>query len=474
MEKDVQRGGIKDKEVFALPVGERWLVAAPLHGLTALVDRAAVRQLRAGLQDGQVRVSRPVEPVLLALRGEPKHHPQAISGPPGEPTFLGLVTTRACNMGCRYCDFAAPKQASPAMEFDLARQAVLGYLELLARSQTPNGQIHFFGGEPFVTAKLIHAVIEFARLEAAARSIRLDFEAITNGLYPADRARWIADHFQTIVLSLDGPADLQDRNRPAVNGHAVFNQVDRSARIFARSQAELILRACVTADAAPRLPQIAAWMADEYQPAAICFETLTPSALSLAARLAPPDPWEFARSFEAARVLLAARGIEAVLSTADLKKIQVNFCPVGKDALIVTPDGKINVCYLLENDWIECGLDFTIGKVDLAAPNGGERLKIDLEKLQAARNMVVDRRSLCANCFCRFTCAGGCYVRHDTSRPPGEYDDICVQTRLVTLSQLLEQVNLPGLWAGWWQDRAAQERAVWQADDRLLREGWDG
>ena len=34
-------------------------------------------------------------------------------------------------MACRYCDFAAPKSASPAMSLDVARAAIDGYLRLL-------------------------------------------------------------------------------------------------------------------------------------------------------------------------------------------------------------------------------------------------------------------------------------------------------------------------------------------------------
>jgi hypothetical protein len=79
----------------------------------------------------------------------------------------------------------------------------------------------------------------------------------------------------------------------------------------------------------------------------------------------------------------------------------------------------------------------------------------------------VERRPLCADCFCRYHCAGGCHVNHDTSGQPGNYDAQCIQTRLITILQLLDRLEQPRLRDEWLADRPSMEISVWQPNDRL-------
>lgn len=451
-------GGL-DVEIFALPVGERFLIYAPLQALTALVDRSALHCLQAGRQSLD-----PVPAALQPILGRLQTPPQTLtprSGPLDAPLFLGLIPTRGCNLGCRYCDFAAPKQASPVMDLGLARAALEAYFALLRAAGRRRAEIHFFGGEPFYAGAVVHFAVEQAAARAAELGLSVRFEATTNGLYSAARCRWIADRFDTLVLSLDGPPEVQERQRPALNGRPAAALVIRNAKILSDGPVELILRACVTSETVARMPATAEWMGREFRPAAVCFETLTTSAQSEAAGLTPPDPWEFARGFDAAAQILNAQGVEAVLSTADLRAPRLSFCPVGGDALIVSPDGTVAGCYLLAEEWARRGLDMRLGRLN------GRGFEIDPAASARLRNLTVLDRPLCAECFCRYHCAGGCHVHHDTSAPAGRYDAVCIQTRLVTVTTLLRRLGQHDLAAAWLRDRAAAEAAAWQRSDRL-------
>ncbi len=200
------------------------------------------------------------------------------------------------------------------------------------------------------------------------------------------------------------------------------------------------------------------------QPRAVCFETLSPTPSSDQAGLAPPDPFLFARNFDKAAQIPAAYGIRAVLSTAEIDACQVSFCPVGRDALIVSPDSRIDACYLLEERRRERGLDMRLGWVDVAA----RRLVVDDDAVQRVRQLNVTNKPRCAHCFCRFHCAGGCHIRQPPAREPGAYDDLCLQTRLVTACKLLRALGEDALANRWLDDRDALELAARQSDDRLL------
>jgi uncharacterized protein len=280
-------------------------------------------------------------------------------------------------------------------------------------------------------------------------------------VFSATFARWVGRNLDAIVLSLDGPPDLQDKHRPGPGKTPAAGPVIRTARILSGGPAELILRACITGQSAARLPEIARWMSREFKPSTVCFESMTPQSGGCAGALRPPDPHEFARGFDEARRVLAAAGIRTVLSTADTSRVQATFCPVGQDALIVTPDGGIQACYLMQQDWRRRGLDLQLGRL------GQSGFSIDEHALDRIRRLTVQAKPLCADCFCRHHCCGGCHVNHDTHRRAGDYDAQCIQTRLMTAANLLRGMNCGELASGWLQDRAACLAAVQQPNDRL-------
>jgi uncharacterized protein len=451
----------KYPEVFVAAITDQCdLLYAPLHNFSALVNRGAARQLREILSTGQHPSSTAIQPIMEPL-SKPAHTLPAIrTGPINKPFFIGLIPTRGCNLACRYCDFPAPGQDGIVMDLALIRNAVEAYLDLLLAHGHRQGEIHFFGGEPFHARAAVEAAVGYASLRASELGISLRFEATTNGVYNEFFCDWIADHFDAVVLSMDGPADIQNRHRPARKGLSHFSVVERSAKIFSEGPTELVIRACVTKETAPRMKEIARWMASEFRPAMICFEPLNPTANAEAAGLVPPDPWEFARNFHEAACLLDDKGIEVVYSSATLNEIRNSFCPVGRDALIVSPEGELSACYLIPSDWESKGLDLKIGYVS------DKGFNFDPRAVQRVRQLAGREKPLCVNCLCQYHCAGGCHVNHTTDQGP--YDDSCIQTRIITITKLLDGLSQPALASLWLNDRPQLETTIRQKTDRLL------
>lgn len=420
-------------EVFALPVLARTLVYAPLDHVLVLGDDGVTR----------AEVADAVAPLVV---GEP---PARRTGP-AAPQFLGLIPTRGCNMACPYCDFSAPKRGSPVMSEEVARRAIDAYLGMVRHT----AQLHFFRGEPFHAPQLVRFATSYAREQAARLGIALHVEATSNGLYGRVLCDWIAHNLDAIVLSLDGPPDILDRHRPGLGGVSVSDVLVHNAQRLADGPVVLHLRACVTAGTVARLPEIAAWFAEEFHPVSVCFETVHAGR---APGFTPPDPWDFATAFLAAEEVLAGAGVRAVMSTAETDTVHASFCPVGSDALIVSPDGAVDACYLLQQDWR--GLDLRLGRL------GEEGFDLDAAAVQRVRDLRVEAKSLCRDCFCRWHCAGGCHVNHRADAPPGHYDRLCVQTRVVTLHRLLRQAGEADLAAAWLAAR--DDVAVLQPNDRL-------
>lgn len=447
------------EDVFLVPIGHQFLLHAPRQAVTSLINARAAQALQAPTTPG-TREASPVHMLRQRLGQPARPAPAPRSGPLHIPLFLGLIPTRGCNLGCRYCDFAAPKSTSSVMPLPLARAAIEAYLHLAHTAGVSVAAIHFFGGEPMFAPEVVHFAVPYARMRAAELGLAVHFEVTTNGVYSAQQAQWVAENFDAVVLSIDGPADVQDAYRPALNQHSAFASVERTAHILSTGAAKLIIRACVTADTAPRLLDIARWLSETFHPQALCFETLTASPASEAAGLRPPSPWEFARAFCAATEAVAEQGLEVILSTSDVQTNRAAFCPVSQDALIVTPEGEVKACYLLPEQWQQRGFDLCLGRLEHG------QLSLGAEALARARALTVYAKPECARCFCRYHCAGGCPVNHPTA---AAYDDLCLQTRVITAASLLRRLGQGERARAWLADESALRATAYQADDRWWR-----
>jgi len=432
-------------DVFAVPIFDKWLVYAPLHRVVALVNRAALTEFP--------------EQLCAALAEPPEPEPLLRQGPVNPP-FLGLVPTRACNLSCAYCGFGATP-CGEQMGLALAAAGVDWMADHAARSGRRTLDVHFFGGEPFSAPDVVDVAVHRTRAAAAEKGLLPRLEVATNGVYSEARARFVGDYFDTVVLSFDGFRAVHDRHRPTLGWSGCFDQVAATARVLSASPAELCLRICVAQDNVEQLAETVDWFAQEFQPCSIDFETLQPTPESERAGLRPPDPYVFAAQFPSARRVATEHGVEPVYAAAVTEEPRLTFCPVGNDTLIVNPDGRVSACYLQERDWQARGLDLNLGR--LGTEGGVELPPEDVERL---RRLVTDKPR-CRNCFCRWSCAGGCQVNHSYPGCSPAYDDFCIQTRLITACSLLDGLGQEALSGDLVAEPARMQRLAKWPSDRL-------
>jgi uncharacterized protein len=153
--------------------------------------------------------------------------------------------------------------------------------------------------------------------------------------------------------------------------------------------------------------------------------------------------------------------VEPVYAAADIGSRRVSFCPVGQDVAIVSPDGSVSACYLLSRDWEARGLDLRFGWL------GEGVVHLDTQAVGAVRELNVWNKPFCDGCFCKWHCAGGCHVNHILPQEPGAYTDLCVQTRIIALRNILSAMGREDLVRALLDDRDALESTVWQPVDRI-------
>jgi uncharacterized protein len=444
------------QDIYHLPVGEIALIVSPLRGLSAAVNAPGFSALREALLRNI-----PLPESLSGLTpflSEPCAAPSIPEGA-AQPPFLGLITTRGCNMACRYCDFDAGRCGSD-MDAELVSQSLGGWAQWVAGGNGKSLDLQFFGGEPFARFDLIEIAVHRLRFLGQKHNLTTSVEACTNGLLNGAMLGFVKDYFNAIVLSLDGQAQDQDAHRTLRNGTGTFDRVWATAQDLARSPVELCVRCCVSSLNVERMPLIAEWLCRDLRPDSITFEALKPTQESAAAGLLPPDPLLFAEGFMAARRIAQQAGVECVYASISSTPRRT-LCPVGRDTFIVAPDRSVRSCYLRKSDWLAAGLDMRIGRV---SEDGA--LLIETDAVQRLRDAVADR-ARCRRCFCRWSCAGGCIV---IETPPGHgaaYTDYCRQTRLVHACVLLENLGMSDQADALPGDKQAVARLWEQVDDRL-------
>jgi His-Xaa-Ser system radical SAM maturase HxsB len=149
---------------------------------------------------------------LLSLKVRTKHERFA--------SFTGLhifVTTLRCEHACPYCQVS--RQTSDKAAFDMSQETADKSLSMVFRSPSPAIKIEFQGGEPLLNFDLIKYLVCRARELNAIQQRNLQFVIATNlAMLTDDMLAFCREHDIHISTSLDGPADIHNKNRPRPGG----------------------------------------------------------------------------------------------------------------------------------------------------------------------------------------------------------------------------------------------------------------
>ncbi len=450
-----------EPDLFLLPVFDRILFLSPLQGITALLNRSAARKIREAIvaDPSQDRLHPEVQEIVRTIRTTPVSDPVSASECL-QPAFLGLITTRSCQGACRYCGFQPEASADGNIDLGLCAQMIEWMGQTARDLDREILEVHLFGGEPSLAKEAVDFIVHKTRFVAAELYLRPHLEITTNGVMAEERIRWIGEHFNTVVLSLDGSQKAHDVHRPLRDGRGSWTYAHAAARRLSDSSADLCLRCCISNRNIDNLEETVLWMQKEFHPAVIDLETVATTVDSAGAGILAPDPYEFAAKYHRLQAALYRAGGEALYSTAPVQGTRATSCPVGRDAVIVAPDGVLSSCYLPAEHCQTQGQDCAIGCV------GQGNIRISMPQAERLRGLI-HRKQRCRRCFCRWSCAGGCHVNQTYPDCSLDYSPFCLQTRVITAANLLTRLGFDSWVERFLADTAEMEHMAEQASDRL-------
>jgi len=150
--------------------------------------------------------------------------------------FTGLhlfVVTLRCEHSCPYCQVS--RQNDDKTAFDMSEETARKALDLVFRSPSPHVKIEFQGGEPLLNFPMIRFIVEAAVEKNKVEKRHLAFVIATNLALVTDEVLdFCSKHRIHISTSLDGPAELHNRNRPRPGANSYQRAIEGIARVRQR------------------------------------------------------------------------------------------------------------------------------------------------------------------------------------------------------------------------------------------------
>ncbi len=358
-------------------------------------------------------------------------------------TTMVLNVTNQCNLSCTYCyEYGADKivdtengKQPKFMTEATAREAVEFMLKESGSSEI--AYLTFFGGETLMNFPVLQRTVAYARQRAAEVGKQVHFSLTTNAtLLRPETIEFLAENDIGVTISIDGPAEIQDKFRVFQNGRGSYDIVAPKIRELLQRHRSRPIGARVTLAAGTvDVKRIYRHLTEELGFAEVGFAPATSAATRDHAIPAGGFDTMLGQFRELAEEFLEAaidgrhHGFSNVRETLDEihKGMSKAFpCGAGLGLMGVSTGGDVALCHRF------AGSDaHSLGNVRDGIDRAAQRAFLDRHH--------IDEKTDCRACWARPLCSGGCYheahTRHgDTARPNLHYcewirgwTDVCLR-----------------------------------------------
>ncbi len=330
------------------------------------------------------------------------------TGGPLQTLLLKLVGY--CNLACAYCYDFDPDTYHHKLPIEVAERAIDEALDLAGEQLT----LLYHGGEPLLAfPELVH-LTEYARRAAAQRGKTVGFSLQTNGTrFTRETVDFLLREKIGVGISLDGPAELNDRWRVDHAGQGSHESIEQALRDFPELVPKIGVLTTITRANVEHLIDVAhyvrdlgvrqwdATMFDAGGRGATGPEDYAPDDNELiAAHLKLLDAVEQGE-FDDLAVRPVLRYLRNVLSYRRESFCLRNGCGAAADLVSVAADGTVRSC--------DCIKDRTLDLGHIRA--GGLAASLSSDRAASIRARSADSLTQCRDCDWRVFCGGTCLAR---------------------------------------------------------------
>lgn len=315
---------------------------------------------------------------------------------------LTINVAQVCNLRCSYCAAGGDGTYGGKTNFiDISKVSEQISMFLAPVEADETFTFTFLGGEPLAHPEAIKAIVRYIRLAVAGRKIKVAYEITTNGTLVTDEvAELLADMNAHVTVSLDGPAEINDRVRPSAGGLGTTLRTLRGVEKLMRVKERL---GSLGVNAVFGAHNIEVLKTYEY------FQPMAWDVINLSYAAGPEDEIYspvYAKAMADVADLAYARGGEKELRRIsqfdhyfrilDGQSRIHNYCGAGKTLMQVDTEGRFYACNWFVNDKSE---------------ELGQGLTLDPEKVKAFADPLIELND-CRTCWAKHLCGGGCMFVH--------------------------------------------------------------
>lgn len=323
------------------------------------------------------------------------------------PHEVTLFLTSRCNLNCRYC-YADADSKSVDMPWNVAKAAI----DFAAHNAGLLGNKSFAvgfhgGGEPMITWNMLVECCNYAKFLSDQKGLDVELFAATNGVLSPDKCEYITCTFNTVNVSLDGPADIHNYNRTMKNGDGSYKTVRETLKYFDNVGFHYGIRATVTAKTVSHMEESVDHICSTFRPAYLHVEPSWFCGRCFNTHELPPDDDDFVDHFLRAKAKGEEYGISVHYSGARLDVLSSTFCGAPGDSFAVLPEGIVTSCYEITDLSDPRAHTFHYGQYDSQAGS----FCFDQDRIDTLQRLSVENLPFCESCFCRWHCAGDCIAK---------------------------------------------------------------
>jgi len=159
-----------------------------------------------------------------------------------------FVVTLRCEHSCHYCQVS--RQTAAKGEFDMSRVTADRSISLMMDSPSPHITMELQGGEPLLAFEMIQYLIPRAKEQAKQRGKVLEIVVTTNLACATDEMyQYFKEEGVKISTSLDGPAEIHNKNRPRPGNDSyerAIEGIERARAIVGRENVAALMTTTAT------------------------------------------------------------------------------------------------------------------------------------------------------------------------------------------------------------------------------------
>lgn len=321
---------------------------------------------------------------------------------------LTLIVTNDCNLRCKYC-FALGGEKQDYM----STKTAIGIVnKVFHTTKRKNIKISFFGGEPSLNFEVIKNVVAYVKKLAPRLNKGYTFTITSNGFMPSKIINFLIENEFVFIISSDGVSSIQDKLRPTASGKGSSRYVENTINILVKNNIHFKVRSTISNLNVHYMPQNVQYFSN------MGVDTLHYESITHAGRanssdddLKRADTEVFIDNFIRSLNIAKKRNVSIINSSyMNFLSPSKKYCDsMAGSRLIGSYNGDISLCVEVQDCFHPYSSKAIVGKLN----NDDSQNFLNEERYSQILNETnIDTNTDCKECFAKFSCGGGCPIKH--------------------------------------------------------------